>query len=64
MPQTQEIPFAEIVPGVEKIRAKALGAFSGVLYFAKRTQTKKDREKFLPEEHCGKSRCKRYFWRD
>lgn len=55
MPQTQEIPFAEIVPGVEKIRAKALGAFSGVLYFAKRTQTKKDREKFYQKSIAGRA---------
>lgn len=46
--------FDDIVPKVENGQKDALGIFKGVLYFAKKSQTKKDKERFYQKDITGR----------
>lgn len=54
VPIENEYPFHEIVPGASEELQNKIGTFSGVLYFAKRTQTKKDQERFYQKDITGR----------
>lgn len=49
-----EYPFNKIVPKVGDEVKKTLGVFRGVLYFAKKTQTQKDKDKFYQKDITGR----------
>ena len=53
-PIKKRYSFYEIVPGASENLKNKIGAFSGVLYFAKRTQTTKDRERFYQKNITGR----------
>ena len=46
--------FNDIVPKVDDKKKEALGTFNGVLYFAKKSQTKNDRERFFQKDILGR----------
>ena len=46
--------FDDIVPKVDDKKKEALGTFNGVLYFAKKSQTKNDRERFFQKDILGR----------
>lgn len=54
IPIEKEYPFSKIVPGVSEKLKNGLGTFSGVLYFAKRTQNKRDQERFYQKDITGR----------
>lgn len=49
-PVIKECPFNKIVANVSDEEVKALGSFSGVLYFSKIQTTKRDRDKFYQKD--------------
>lgn len=54
VPIEYTLSFGEIVPGVSESIKNNIGAFSGVLYFAKQNQTKKDKERFYQKDITGR----------
>lgn len=54
-PIEKKCSFFEIVPGASEELQESIGAFSGVFYFAKRTQTKNDRERFFQKDITGRT---------
>lgn len=46
--------FDEIVPKVSKKEKEALGIFKGIFYFAKKSQTKRDKERFYQKDITGR----------
>lgn len=53
-PIESKYSFEKIVPKAGDEVKKALGVFRGVLYFAKKTQTKKDKERFYQKDITGR----------
>lgn len=53
-PIEKKCSFFEIVPGISDEYKENIGEFSGILYFAKRTQTKNDRERFFQKDITGR----------
>ena len=53
-PIERKYSFEKIVPKAGDEVKKALGVFRGVLYFAKKTQIKKDKEKFYQKDITGR----------
>lgn len=53
-PIEKEYTFSQIVPGASEKLKNGLGTFSGVLYFAKRTQNKRDQERFYQKDITGR----------
>lgn len=53
-PIEMKYPFNKIVPKVEDEVKKTLGAFRGVLYFAKKTQIQRDKERFYQKDITGR----------
>ena len=54
MPKEDTYSFQDIVPKVSDRERKTLGVFKGVLYFAKKSQTKRDRERFYQKDITGR----------
>ena len=54
MPKEGTYSFQDIVPKVSDRERKKLGVFRGVLYFAKKSQTKRDRERFYQKDITGR----------
>ena len=53
-PIEKEYTFETIVPKAKYEIKKTLGVFRGVLYFAKKTQTQRDKEKFYQKDITGR----------
>lgn len=53
-PIEKDYLFEEIVRGASPETRSRMGTFSGVLYFSKRTTTKKDRERFYQKDITGR----------
>lgn len=53
-PMSKEYLFSEIVPGISHDLEQRIGSFSGVLYFSKRNQLKKERERFYQKDITGR----------
>ena len=53
-PINKTYKFDEIVPKVSKKEKEALGIFKGIFYFAKKSQTKRDKERFYQKDITGR----------
>ena len=54
MPIKKSYKFDEIVPKVDEKGKETLGVFKGIFYFAKKSQTRRDKERFYQKDITGR----------